>query len=83
MVNPRSDDFQEAAEALKDDIGAYVFVVEAGDEKSYGQDTQLTTNDKIIRIKQWRGTDSEVLGPIADMICKVLHVNYHFIKALK
>ncbi|EYC22320.1 hypothetical protein Y032_0017g3282 [Ancylostoma ceylanicum] len=66
-----TDDFREAAETLKKDVGAQVFVVEAGDDESYGQDAQLTTDDKVIRIKQWRGTDSETLGPIADMICKI------------
>ncbi|VDK51855.1 unnamed protein product, partial [Cylicostephanus goldi] len=66
-----TDDFQEAAEALRDDIGATVFIVEAGDEASHGQDKEITSDDKVIRIKQWRGTDSEALGPIADMICKV------------
>ncbi|PIO74966.1 von Willebrand factor type A domain protein, partial [Teladorsagia circumcincta] len=65
-----SDDFHEEVEALKSDIGAELFVVEAGDDASFEQDTQITSKDKIIRIPRWRGTDSEVLGPIADAICK-------------
>ncbi|VDO23745.1 unnamed protein product, partial [Haemonchus placei] len=66
-----SDDFQEEVDALKNDIGAEIFVVEAGDDASFEQDSQITSKDKIIRIPQWRGTDSEVLGPIADAICKI------------
>ncbi|KAK6026963.1 von Willebrand factor type A domain protein, partial [Ostertagia ostertagi] len=65
------DDFHEEVEALKSDIGAELFVVEAGDDASFDQDSQITSKDKIIRIPRWRGTDSEVLGPIADAICKI------------
>uniref|UniRef100_A0A158P995 VWFA domain-containing protein n=1 Tax=Angiostrongylus cantonensis TaxID=6313 RepID=A0A158P995_ANGCA len=65
------DPVQEAAETLTKDIGAHIFVVEAGDDESSSQDSQLTSNDKVIRIPQWHGTDSETLGPIADAICKI------------
>lgn len=59
---------------LKNDIGAEIFVVEAGDDASFDEDSQITSSAKVIRIPRWRGTDSEVLGPIADAICKVAHV---------
>ncbi|VDM63484.1 unnamed protein product, partial [Angiostrongylus costaricensis] len=65
------DPVQEAAETLTKDIGAHMFVVEAGDDESSSQDSQLTADDRVIRIPQWHGTDSETLGPIADAICKI------------
>ncbi|VDP35968.1 unnamed protein product [Heligmosomoides polygyrus] len=66
-----SDEFREEAEVLKNDIGAEIFVVEAGDDASFDEDSQITSSAKVIRIPRWRGTDSEVLGPIADAICKI------------
>ncbi|VDL80556.1 unnamed protein product, partial [Nippostrongylus brasiliensis] len=66
-----SDSFQEEVDTLKNDIGAELFVVEAGDDASYAQSLQITSEDRVVRIPRWRGTDSEVLGPIADVICKI------------
>lgn len=66
-----SDDYSSAVKSLKAERNVTVFVVDAGDDESQQQNSELTEEDKTIVISQWRGADSEVLGPIADYICKV------------
>ncbi|PAV72007.1 hypothetical protein WR25_22447 [Diploscapter pachys] len=65
------DDLEDAAKSLVKDANTTVFVIEAGDDESYAQSQKLTGDDKIVRIRQWRGADSEALGPIADQICRL------------
>uniref|UniRef100_A0A914WB93 Uncharacterized protein n=1 Tax=Plectus sambesii TaxID=2011161 RepID=A0A914WB93_9BILA len=67
-----SDDPKEAADKLRE-MGAHVFVVDAGGQS---KDEQLDAivggqSDRIIKIDQWREADSEQLGPIADAINKI------------
>ncbi|KJH49062.1 von Willebrand factor type A domain protein [Dictyocaulus viviparus] len=68
------DSFLEAVDLLKTDVGAHLFVIEGGDDASFAQDTEITNAENLIRVSQWHGTDSEILGPIADAICKLAPV---------
>ncbi|UMM23770.1 hypothetical protein L5515_004321 [Caenorhabditis briggsae] len=67
-----SDDYSSAVKSLKSERNVTIFVVDSGDDESQDQNSELTDADKIVVIPQWRGADSEVLGPIADYICKIV-----------
>jgi hypothetical protein len=67
-----SDDPKEAADLLREK-GAHVFVVDGGGQSNEDQIDAIAggQSDHVIKIDQWRGADSEQLGPIADAINKV------------
>uniref|UniRef100_A0A1I7U3G2 Ig-like domain-containing protein n=1 Tax=Caenorhabditis tropicalis TaxID=1561998 RepID=A0A1I7U3G2_9PELO len=67
-----SDDYSSAVKSLKSERNVTIFVVDSGDEESQQQNAELTDSDKVVVVPQWRGADSEVLGPIADYICKIV-----------
>lgn len=64
------------ARRLRDDLNALIFVVDASeDSESKQQNEALVGADhaqsRIVEVPQWRGAESEILGPIADEICMV------------
>ena len=62
----------DPARALRDDLGAKIFVVAVGENN--GQDEDIVGNGnegRIIRFNQWRGIESVNIGPVADGVCSV------------
>ncbi|CAI4232346.1 unnamed protein product [Auanema sp. JU1783] len=70
MKNGKSlDEVTEPAEVLKE-MNVEIFVVDGGDDQSRSENNGITSSSNIIQIEKWRGTDSERLGPIADILCQ-------------
>ncbi len=68
-----STDPEDAAQALRSDMGAKVYLVTVGD--TYTEDAKIVgeehVNERIVRLKQWRGLEASELATITKRICQV------------
>ncbi|CAJ0580697.1 unnamed protein product, partial [Mesorhabditis spiculigera] len=67
------DDVKEPADMLRKELGANIFVVDAGGDESQEQDLRVVKDPShVLRVNQWRTADATSLGPLADLICQVV-----------
>lgn len=55
-------------------MGALIYMVDAGDEGDISQNRVVVGDEhayRAIRLEEWRGADSEVIGPFASELCAV------------
>uniref|UniRef100_A0A183V2R4 VWFA domain-containing protein n=1 Tax=Toxocara canis TaxID=6265 RepID=A0A183V2R4_TOXCA len=70
-----SDDPSGNARVLREDVGALVYLIDAGGQGDSEQNIAVvgaSNPQRIISLDEWRGSDSETIGPIADELCQLL-----------
>ncbi|VDK53676.1 unnamed protein product, partial [Anisakis simplex] len=68
-----SDDPAGNARVLREDVGALVFLVDAGGQGDPQQNIAVvgeSNPQRIISLEEWRGSDSELVAPFADQLCE-------------
>uniref|UniRef100_A0A915BJG8 VWFA domain-containing protein n=1 Tax=Parascaris univalens TaxID=6257 RepID=A0A915BJG8_PARUN len=70
-----SDDPRGNARVLREDVGAIVYLVDAGGQGDPEQNLAVVGESnphRIVSLNEWRGSDSEAIGSIADELCELL-----------
>lgn len=69
-----SDDPRGNARVLREDVGAIVYLIDAGGQGDPEQNLAVVGESnphRIVSLNEWRGSDSETIGAIADELCEV------------
>uniref|UniRef100_F1KPH3 Mesocentin n=1 Tax=Ascaris suum TaxID=6253 RepID=F1KPH3_ASCSU len=70
-----SDDPRGNARVLREDVGAIVYLIDAGGQGDPEQNLAVVGESnphRIVSLNEWRGSDSETIGAIADELCELL-----------